>query len=171
MKKHFVAFCCLLLISFSCSLDDPSDHNIFENGHKVPSFSFTTLDGTTANIDDYKGKTILLNFFSTWCSPCMKGLPVIQEQIQDGIDNDNLVVLAFGRGHDAKELTEWNATHKFTFLICPDDDQSTYEIFFSKYIPRNVVISKNGKIILQECGYSEKGFQRIIDTIKKDLEN
>ena len=170
MKKSIFVFLFISFFSFSCS-DDPNSHNLLNTGDKIPAFSFTTLDGTIANIKDFEGKTIFLNFFSTWCSPCLKGLPVIQKQIKEGITDENLVILTFGRGHNAEDLIKWNKEKGFTFPICPDENQVVYEIFFSKYIPRNIVIGKDGRVILQECGYSEEGFERIIEAIKKDLEN
>lgn len=170
MKKLTTILLLCLAFSFAYAEEDPNDFNVKQIGDNVPEFSFTTLDGKTASISDFEGKTILINFFATWCGPCMKELPILQKQIWEGIDDEGLIVLTFGRGHSAEELKKWNQKKGFTFPISPDMDKSIYELFFTKYIPRNVVVSKDGKIILQEFGFSEESFQHMIDTIKKDLE-
>ncbi len=169
MKKLTTILLLCLAFSFAYAEEDPNDFNLKKRGDDVPEFSFTTLDGKTASINDFEGKTILINFFATWCGPCMKELPELQKQIWETIQDDDFVVLTFGRGHSAEELEKWNEKKGFTFPISPDKDKSIYELFFTKYIPRNVVVGKNGKIILQEFGFTEEGFQHMIDTIKEDL--
>ncbi len=170
MKKQFVILLLSLAICYSCAEENPNDYNITKVGQNVPEFSFTTLDGNSASIADFKGQTVLINFFATWCGPCMKELPEVQKQIWEQLKDEGVVVLTFGRGHSAEDLEKWNQKRGFTFPISPDEDKSIYSLFFSKYIPRNVVVNKEGKIILQEFGFSEKGFQHLIETIKKDLE-
>ena len=171
MRKLIITLVLALAFVFSCAEEDPNDFNLKKLGDDVPAFSFTTLDGETASIKDCEGKTILINFFAKWCGPCMKELPELQSQIWEKLKDKELVVLTFGRGHSAEELKKWNQKKGFTFPISPDEDKSIYELFFTKYIPRNIVISKEGKIILQEFGYSEKGFKHMIEVIKKDLGN
>lgn len=170
MKKITTILLLCLAFSFAyAEEEDPNDFNLKKIGDNVPEFSFTTLDGKTASINDFEGKTILINFFATWCPPCMKELPELQKQIWEDMKSDDLVVLTFGRGHSAEELKKWNTKKGFTFPICPDKDKSIYELFFTKYIPRNVIIGKEGKIIFQESNYSEEGFKHLIETIKEDL--
>ncbi len=169
MKKITPILLLCLAFSFAHAEEDPNDFNLKKIGDIMPEFSFTTLDGKTASISDFEGKTILINFFATWCGPCMKELPELQKQIWENIKNENLVVLTLGRGHSAEDLEKWNQKKGFTFSISPDKDKSIYELFFTRYIPRNVVVGKNGKIILQEFGFSEKKLQHMIEVIKKDL--
>ncbi len=47
----------------------------------APEFSFTTSDGKKAKLSDYKGKVILINFFATWCGPCLQEMPLIENEI------------------------------------------------------------------------------------------
>ena len=169
MKKTTIILLLCLSFGFSYAQEDPNDFNLTKVGQDVPEFSFTTLDGKSASITDFKGKTVLINFFATWCGPCMKELPEVQKHIWEGLEDEGIVVLTFGRGHDAEELKTWNEKKGFTFPMSPDKENSIFEIFFTKYIPRNVVVSKEGKIILQEFGYTAEGFQHLLETLKKDL--
>ena len=169
MKKITPILLLYLVFSFACAEENPNDFNLTEVGQEVPNFTFTTLNGETTSINDLKGKIILINFFANWCSPCMKALPEVQKQIWEKFKDREVVVLAFGRGYSTKELKKWNQKKGFTFAICPDKDKSIYGLFFTKYIPRNVLINKEGKIILQQFGFSKKGLQQLIETIEKDL--
>ncbi len=99
----------------------------------------------------------------------MKEFPELQKQVYDKFDKNKLMVLTIGRGHDAKALKEWNAKKGYTIPVCPDKDKSIYELYFTRYIPRTVLINKEGKIILQEVGYDKKSFQHLIEMIKKEI--
>ncbi|PVA09365.1 thioredoxin [Pelagivirga sediminicola] len=60
--------------------------------------SFTTEDGGTATLADYKGKYVLLNFWATWCAPCRKEMPMLAElQTEFGGDDFEVLTLATGR--------------------------------------------------------------------------
>jgi len=93
MKKITTILLLCLAFSFAYAEEDPNDFNLKKLGDNVPEFSFTTLDGNTASISDYEGKTILINFFATWCGPCMKELPELQKQIWENIKDEDFVVM------------------------------------------------------------------------------
>lgn len=65
MKKFIllIILCVLGLFSFA---QNPNDFNQNKVGDKAPDFKFTTLDGKSAMLSDFKGKAVLLNFFATW---------------------------------------------------------------------------------------------------------
>ena len=48
-------------------------------GSKAPNFTLHSLDGDEVSLSDYKGKKILVNFWATWCPPCKKEMPAIQQ--------------------------------------------------------------------------------------------
>ncbi|MFN2314251.1 MAG: TlpA family protein disulfide reductase [Bacteroidales bacterium] len=54
---------------------DYKSFDITKVGQNVPDFSFITIDGKKYQMSELKGRTVLLVFFATWCSPCMKELP------------------------------------------------------------------------------------------------
>jgi len=57
----------------------------------------------------------------------------------------------------------------FTYPICPDQDKSIYNLYASKFIPRNVVIDKDGKVVFQSVGFKEPEFKKMIETIQNSL--
>ncbi len=169
----------LLILLFVTSLPvnvfsqvkDSSDFEAFDItkvGQEVPDFSFTTIDGKTYQISELKGKTVLVVFFATWCAPCMKELPLIEKEIWDAYKSRNFMLIALGRDHTMEEITKFNAKKGFSFPIGPDPKRKIYSKFFSYYIPRNVLISKEGKIIFQKQGYREKDAKALIELIDQE---
>lgn len=60
----------------------------FEEGNKAPDFKLKTLKGKSVKLSDYRGKTVLINFWATWCPPCRVEAPELQSFYEDEKDND-----------------------------------------------------------------------------------
>lgn len=166
MKKIFPV---LLLLSVLLSAQTEDLKTYTKVGQDVPAFTVKTLDGQTIDITKMKGKVILLNFFATWCAPCMLEMPHVEKDIWQKLKNENFIVLAVGREHSAEELIKFNKEKGFTFSIAPDPKRSVYSLFAKELIPRNYVIDKKGKIAFQGTGYEEKEFKSMIEKIQKLL--
>jgi len=150
----------LIFASFAFG-DDYAASTLTKTGQKAPLFSVTTLDGIDFSSKSLKGKVVLLNFFATWCGPCMAELPEVEKEIWSKFQLDDLIVLAIGREHNEKELKEWNNKKKFTFYIAPDPDRNIYSKFATKYIPRTYLIDKRGKIVFQSIGFNKEEFDEL----------
>ncbi|UNK16508.1 TlpA family protein disulfide reductase [Paenibacillus sp. N3/727] len=67
-------------------------------GNRAPNFALQTEDGETINLSDYRGKTVLLNFWASWCPPCKVEMPYMQDFYEEYKDKD-VVVLAVNMTH------------------------------------------------------------------------
>ena len=172
MEKNFLIF---LLVSLNSSFgqdlnDDYMKSSLVKLNQQVPEFSFTYKDGKSIKLSDYKGKVILINFFATWCGPCMKEMPYIQKDLWEKLkNNDKFIILSFGRDHSQEEVNKFIESKKFTFPIFADKDKSIYNLFATKYIPRNYLIDSKGKVIYASTGFSEKELEELKATIDKQL--
>ncbi|MNJ93930.1 Thiol-disulfide oxidoreductase ResA [compost metagenome] len=168
MKLTRVAILLLLLPFATMAQDDKS--TLTKLGESVPKFSFEIERGKTANIDDYKGKLILINLFATWCPPCNTELPLVQKQIWEKYSNNpDFAFFVFGREEGWDKLEPFKKAKGFTFPILPDVDRSIFSKFATQSIPRNIIIDQNGKIIYQSIGFSEKEFAEMVALIDANL--
>lgn len=136
----------------------------------VPSFDYETSAGKTKHISEFKGKTILITFFATWCGPCRKELPYIQSDIYNKYKNNpNFVLLVFGREHSWEEVNKFRTDNKFTMPFYPDPERKIYSKFAGQYIPRNFLVSAEGKIVYSSIGFEEADFRELKSLIEQQL--
>ncbi len=147
---------------------DFESFDITKVGQDAPDFSFKTIDGKTYKISELRGKTVLVVFFATWCAPCMKELPQIEVEIWEKFKSRDFTMIALGRDHTMEEIIKFNEKKGFSFPIGPDPKRKIYSKYFSYYIPRNVLISKEGKIIFQKQGYRELDAKNLIELIDQE---
>jgi peroxiredoxin len=167
----------LIILAISCNYafsqnpnEDYMKTSLVQLKQTTPEFSFTTRDGKTANLSDYKGKVILINFFATWCGPCMQEMPYIQNEIWNKLkDNPDFVLLSLGRDHSQAEIDKFIDQKKFTFPIYADKGKVVYSIFATQYIPRNYLIDKKGKVVYASTGFSMEEFEELKTKIAKLL--
>ena len=139
-------------------------------GRQAPDFSFIDEKGAIHHLHELKGKVILLNFFATWCAPCMKELPHVQAEIFDNYkDNADFVLLVIGREHSPQEMKAFKRKKAFTFDIIADPQREIYSQFATQFIPRNILIDRNGIICYSSIGFEENEFANLIKTIDDHL--
>ena len=144
---------------------------VLKVGEAVPSFKLTTLDSATINIDSLKGKTIFLNFFTLSCPMCMLELPQLEKQIWNKYkDRKDFIILSIGREHTNAQLKKFYTKKQFTFPMAGDTNRSVYALFAEKFVPRNIIIDKTGKVFYTAIGYNEKdGLTELLEAIENAL--
>jgi len=172
MKSNTVVI--LLLFFFSSIIfaqDDLESTLLMKVGNNMPAFTIQSLSGKTFSSDALKGKVVLINFWATWCPPCKAELPLLQKNIYDKIKDNNFAVLCISRGEKEDVVKKFIQQYKYTFPVYLDPETKTYNMFASKYIPRNFVIGKDGKVKLATVGFNQKEFEEMIKLIEKELNN
>ena len=165
--KIFLAILLTICFSFGYAQEETT---LVKLSDDVPAFDFEKSPGVKQSISEYKDKLVLITFFAIWCGPCRKELPHIQSEIFNKYGkNPNFRLLIFGREHNWAEVNKFKAEHKFTMPFFPDPDRKIYSKFAGQFIPRNFLISPEGKILFSSIGFEEKDFERIKEMIDNQL--
>ena len=83
-------------------------------------FSGEMMDAKTVNLKDYRGRFVLLNFWATWCSPCLKEMPDLEKAyLQMG--QEKMVVLAVGMGESVEKIKAFFDRYGFSFPMLADN--------------------------------------------------
>ncbi|MCB9983834.1 MAG: TlpA family protein disulfide reductase [Rhodospirillales bacterium] len=120
-----------------------------DNGQTVPAFSFTDTNGQTRTIQNFTGKTIILNFWASWCAPCIKEMPSLIKAAQ--ADPDNIVFI--GLSSDLEEETMLRFINKLadsqtkpsgnTIVFALDTENITQNLFQTFRLPETILIDQN----------------------------
>jgi len=169
MKKEILLLIiCFALITITSAQSDTT--TITRVGDRAPAFTCRTIDGKTIDISKLQGKIVMINFFATWCGPCLQELPVLQKNIWDKYKtNDNFQLIILGRQHTEAEVRKFVDSRKFTMPFAPDPERKIYSLYATQFIPRNVIIGKDGRIIFQSMGYTPEEFKKIEDLLTEQL--
>jgi len=104
--------------------------------------SFTVSDGIqTAELSKYRGHTVILNFWATWCPPCIMELPSL---IQLHHLMPNIVIIAISQDEDENVYREFLAQHHVDFLTVRDPTARVDRLYGTLQIPESYIIDKNG---------------------------
>jgi len=127
-----------------------------KRGDKVPTFTIRDVDGNQFSTDQLRGKVVLVNFFATWCGPCLKELPHIQAIWQTHKDRDDFALLVIGREESDATARDFRAANGYSFPVASDPDRTVYSLFAKELIPRTFVIAKDGTISFSSTGFVEE---------------
>lgn len=146
-------------------------YDVVNLGDKCPQFTLTTVDGKDIiTTDSLKGSIVIINFFATWCSPCLRELPELNSKIWKKYNNrKDFKVLTIGRGHNSSELEVFKRKMNYDFPMYADSSKVVYDSFAKQYIPRNYILNKEGTIVFSSINYTEFEFMRMQSKIEELL--
>jgi len=123
-------------------------------GDRAPEFTLVDVDGEQFTLKDMRGRVVLLNFFATWCGPCLAELPHVEKIWMDHKDNKNFRLLVIGREETTESVQEFRSQKRFLFPMAADPDRAVFSQFATKSIPRIFVISPDGLIVYSKMGFA-----------------
>ncbi len=138
-------------------------------GDQAPDFLVPLLGGGTFSLAEQQGKVVLVNWWATWCPPCVEEMPLLQSLVWDRFQGANFAMVAVSRAEETTVVQEWIESKGFTFPVAVDADRSSYSKYAGAYIPRSYIIGPDGTILFQSQGYEQPEFADMIETIAEAL--
>lgn len=183
-KPWAVAFVVLLILRYTGALSGISsltnravletgilnaNPDTYAAGKETFEYEFTVKkpDGTVVDFNEYRGKTVFLNIWATWCGPCRAEMPSIQKLYEAvGSDSIQFVMLSIDREEDISKVNQYVTAKNFTFPVfiaggLPEQLQV-------KIIPSTFVISPDGTIAYKKSGladYDTNKFRKFLHKI------
>jgi cytochrome c biogenesis protein CcmG, thiol:disulfide interchange protein DsbE len=133
-------------------------------GNAAPEFTITDSQ-RTVTLSQLRGKPVVLNFWATWCPPCIEEMPsLVQLQKQMG---DKVTILAVSEDADDGAYKQFVRDHGVDLLTVRDTERKTNEVYGTFKFPETFIIDRNGKIVRKFIGATDWTSAEIVDYLNK----
>ena len=140
-----------------------------DKGAAAYDFTLLTASGDTFDFEDLRGKVVFLNFWASWCAPCIAEMPSIQKLYDAYHDNPDVAFVMISLDRERDKALAFVDKKGFTFPIyTPDYSSGIPNIYEAPSIPTTFVLNKKGFIDTKKVGmanYNTDKFRRYIDKL------
>ncbi len=129
---------------------------------------FKNIDGKLIDLGDLKGKVIFLNFWATWCPPCIAEMPALNKLYNQFKDDQNIVFIFADADGTLDKSAKFMLKRKFEMPVYKADSDIPEQIF-SGSLPTTVIFDKEGRLSFMHEGiadYSDKKFSEFLIKLK-----
>ncbi len=156
----------LLLAVFVYVIFDSFHERLVVVGDSAPDFSITADNGRTITTSNFGGKLLVLNFWATWCPPCIEELPSLNA-FQRQFANSGVVVLGISVDKDVKLYRDFLAKARVSFLTARDPDNKINAEYGTLKFPETYIIDARGKVVRKIISNTDWMSERML----KDVES
>ncbi len=132
-------------------------------------FHLPDSDGKMHRLSDFRGKTVILNFWATWCPPCRKEMPSMQRAWNKLKAKGNIVMIALHVGGNEEKVWNFMGDGDYDFLVLIDKSGKIPKQWPMMGLPSTFIISPEGKITLRAIGeraWDDAGILKQIEAVK-----
>jgi len=134
-------------------------------GEPAPDFTSVTPAGEEISLADYRGTVVAVNFWATWCGPCLVEMPDLQAA-SDNYSADEFVVLAVNAGEPAGRVASFMDELELTFTAVMDEEGDIVDQYLVRVFPTTIWVDEEGIIYAEHFGpLSESLIDRYISEL------
>ncbi len=149
-RKLRVLLCIILLLS-SCASATTTE--------AIPAtdFNLQSLNGEQTQLADLRGRWVVINFWATWCAPCVEELPLLQQLAEQ--HPNALAVLAINMREDEDAVRAFVEQHNLSLPVLLEPDDQMLLDYGVQGLPLSIMVSPNGEVMQRHVGPVDKAFE------------
>ena len=138
----------VLTVVFLYIVAQTFEQKVVDKGDKAPKFAVTTDQGEQVGSTNFKGKLLVVNFWATWCPPCIEEWPSLNNFAQQYKDK-GVTVLAVSIDRNDKRYREFLAKNRPRFLTTRDPESNIPASYGTFLVPETYIINQQGKVVFK----------------------
>jgi len=134
------------------------------SGGATPPLALQDLEGRPHRLADYRGKVVLVNFWATWCAPCLSEMPSIGK-LRAALAGRPFAVLAVNLGEPESRIRRFMEQVPLDFPVLLDRDTAAAKAWRARILPASFVVGPDGRIrysVLGEIDWTEERVRKLI---------
>jgi thiol-disulfide isomerase/thioredoxin len=136
----------------------------------IENASFVTLDGERVSVSDFPGKVVLVDFWETWCVPCLQAMPTFQQVLEEYPDVFVVLAVSPGWSDTPEDVKRFKDEYGYDFIWVFDEDEVAAGLQIAG-IPYKVFIDPEGKYITTELGAGghQREYSKIVGILEEQF--
>jgi len=130
-------------------------------GETVPNFTLRNETGQVVALGDFRGKIVVLNFWATWCPPCIEEMPSLNRLAEQYADK-GLQIIGLSVDEDADAYQEFLSRNKISFLTLRDASRNSSDRYGTFKLPESYIISREGRLLRKVIGAADWTSQEML---------
>ena len=144
------------------SVPDPEEMEVTTIDFESNMLLFKDLEGNEFSLRNFENKVLFINYWATWCNPCLAEMPSMAELYNQYKENNNIVFLYLSK-EDADTIIDYipkddSLGQLPIYKVVTDDD-----LFSTRGIPTTFIVNRNGEIVIKDVGSAVWNDQSVVD--------
>jgi thiol-disulfide isomerase/thioredoxin len=140
--------------------------NINEGVADPLKFTLTRPDGSSLKLDEQRGKVVVMNFWATWCGPCLTEMPLFEKAIAKYKEDKDVFFLAITTDEDRDLVSPFLKQYKFNLPVAHAEYLD--EHFAISSIPTTIILDRKGAVSFRQAGFNPRG--DFVETLSEKIE-
>jgi thiol-disulfide isomerase/thioredoxin len=165
--RHLAASLCLaaLLLWLLAAACAAGTLQPFESEGGARDFSLADLKGNSHALADYRGKVVVVNFWASWCSPCITEIPSLRD-LQEQLAAKPVVILAVNYMEGKFKVHKFTGMVEMPFQVLLDPDGATFKAWGAEVLPTSFLLDAEGRVRHWVQGPIEWTSPEVVDTLE-----
>ncbi len=134
-------------------------------GAPAPAFQLASNSGKPVNLDSLKGQIVLVNFWASWCGPCRKEMPIL-EQLHKQYKSMGFTMVGVNVEPNSTDAINWLKSTPVSFPILFDVDSKVSKLYQVEGMPNTVILDRKGNVRYIHRGYQPGAENEYLDQIR-----